>query len=609
MSSRPRRLSILLLLGACGHGTAPAGPAAPSAPLVATVAQAPPATAPVGEDVVSYRLSPELQGDSVVALAVEMRFRGDGDGTTMLALPAAWADQRELWKNLYELKIEGATSEEVLDSKEPWKHTIHAPPYAPLIARYQVRSAYDGPPPSSVGQPFAPIITPTWFYAFGEALFATVERSGEGSEPARERTIRFAWEAPESLPFASDLQHLGDRTATAHDLLNSIVIGGAAVKVHTAAGAGNEGLRVAIAGDYRFASSAFIELAQAILIAQSDFFGQKGRRFLIAMSPLVPSSNVSIGGTSLADAFALSISQDTPLAELRETISHEHFHSWNPGELGAMREEADLRDKWFSEGFTNFYSSRLLQRSGRAAPEDFAESWNKALLAYATSPAREQPNSRIEKDYWNSQDVQKLAYHRGQLLAALWDYELRKASSGAKDLDDVILAMAAKVREAGAARAALPAPAELFAATYKAQGGTWIDEELDRHVRRGELIVLPEDAFGGCVTVKTRTQATFERGWDPEATSAADNVITGLAQDSPAYRAGLRDGMKILQRTAGAPGDATVRYELRVKDGAKERVIRFMPTGKGKVKAQRVEISSKLTAAEREACRKVLGSQ
>ncbi len=606
---RLRSLALFWILGAaCGSTTTltpraltPTSPTSPTTPATAPAPAPPP-----GEDIVSYALSPKLRGGELVALEVELRFRGDADGVTTLALPASWADQRDLWTHLTELKIEGATSEEASAADEPWKHLLHAAPYAPLVVRYEVRSAYDGPPASSVGQPFAPIVTPTWFYAFGEALFATVERS---PQPAAEPKIRFAWQAAPSVPFASDLQHLGDQPAAVQDLLSSVVIGGPAVVVHAAPGAGNEGLRVALAGDYRFASRDFIELTQAILLAQGDLFGQKGRRFLVAMSPLVPTSGSSIGGTSLGDAFALSISQDTPLAELRETISHEHFHSWNPGLLGGTRDDVELRDKWFSEGFTNFYSSRLLQRSGRATLEDFAASWNKALLAYATSPARQEPNARIEKDYWNDQDVQKLAYHRGQILAALWDYELRKASAGAVDLDDVVLAMAAKVRAAGAERAALPPPAELFAATYRALGGTWIDAELERFMKRGEPISLPPDTFGGCAQVERREQAAFARGWNAGATSAAGNVVTGLVKGSPAYRAGLRDGMKILQRTAGQPGDSTMPYELRVLDGAKERRIRFLPAGEGKVWTQRVVLRPTQTEAARAACARALAGQ
>lgn len=591
-----------LLFAACHHG-APAAPtskpqaAAAPRPDERELAQAPATAKPakLEDELVAYRLSPRLRGAELVALEVELRFRGGADGTTALVLPEQWAAARTLWKNLHQLTIEGATSDEVPDASAPWRHVLHAPPGAPLVVRYEVRSAYDGPPAASVGQPFEPIICPTWFYAFGRALFATVERE-------REPPIRFRWEARSPMPFASDLEHLADGAGSEEELLDSIVIGGPEVEVRD-----RDGLRVAIVSKFRFPNEAFIELAQAILATQRGFFGAAGRSFLIAVSPLVPDGHASIGGSSVGDAFAASLSQSTPLAELRELISHELFHSWNPVQLGRLDEAAELREKWFSEGFTNFYSSRLLQRGALVSPEDFAVSWNRVLLDYESSPVRDQPNQRIEADYWRDPAVSKLPYHRGQMLAALWDHELRRATAGAKDLDDVILAAYAKVQAAGSDRAALPTPAELFVATYKELGGTWIDEELDRYVRRGEHLVLPGDVFGGCAEVKQREQATFARGWDAEATSAADNVVTGLAKDSPAYRAGLREGMKILERTAGQPGDATVRYELRVLDGDKPRTIAFWPKGKGPMKTQRVEVSPKLTAAARAACSERLG--
>jgi predicted metalloprotease with PDZ domain len=247
-----------------------------------------------------------------------------------------------------------------------------------------------------------------------------------------------------------------------------------------------------------------------------------------------------------------------------------------------------------------------LQRTGRARPEDFAASWNEVLLAYATSPARAAPSRRIEEEYWTDPDVGKLPYQRGRLLAALWDHKLRRATGDARDLDDVILAMYRSAR-AARDRDALPPAADRFAAAYREQGGPPIEDDLDRYVVRGEPIELPAEVFGGCARLKTTERRAFDRGWDAAATARNHNVITGLRRDSPAYRAGLRDGMTVIRRLSGVPGDVTVPYSLRVLDGNRERTITFWPRGAGTVTAQQLELTMAATLASRAACAALLG--
>jgi predicted metalloprotease with PDZ domain len=122
-----------------------------------------------------------------------------------------------------------------------------------------------------------------------------------------------------------------------------------------------------------------------------------------------------------------------------------------------------------------------------------------------------------------------------------------------------------------------------------ARYGLDVAPDLTRFIDRGEPIVLPATAFGPCFRVEWHEQAPFGRGWDYEATRAAGDVIKGVPLDSAAYRAGLRDGMKVLERVAGGAHDAAVAYGLRVRttDG-EERVIRYMPEGLGRLRVQRL---------------------
>ncbi|MDC0717607.1 M61 family metallopeptidase [Nannocystis bainbridge] len=551
-----------------------------------------PATAP---EPVAYALSPVFEQDALVALQVEIRLRGDADGLTRLKLPEQWGDARELWKLIRDLEVEGATA---VAEDGPTVRTIAAPAGAPLQIRYRLVSGFDHDPTSEDGQPFKPIIRPTWFDVFGESLFAYPE--GREDDPAR-----FEWRgAPAGFGFASDLEHLaGARPGVVGDVVESVVIGGRDLSVRTDPGGQ---VRVAILGSYDFGHDAFFDLSLAVIAAEREFWGDKDGAFLITLAPQQKiAGSLTYGGTGRSDAFTLSVSQDLPFPPLRHLLAHEYFHTWNARQLGGQAEGlAEGAGKWFAEGFTEFYTWRLLLRAGLYSLEDFVAAWNTGLVEYWTSPVRDEPNARIVADYWNDHTVSRLPYRRGPLLAAIWEQRLRQATGGARDLDDVMKAMRAKVQASPVKLA--PDAASVFPPVYRELGGPDLADDLERFVVQGVAIRLPADVFGPCLRVVDSLRHEFERGWDVDATAAADRVITGLRKGSPAWRAGLRDGMKVVERIAGEPGDSTVPYVLRVRDGKRERQISFKPEGERQFPMQQLELAPGLTPERRAACAREL---
>lgn len=441
-----------------------------------------------------YRLAPIFEGEALVALEVELRFTADASGTTRLQLPERWASERELWRYVRDVEVEGARS---VSDDGPAVKVIEATPASALRVRYRVVSAYARAPRADDGQPFAPIIRPEWFYVFGEALFAV---PGEGDDaPAR-----FTWTgAPEGFEFASDLLHLEQAGGRVGDVRESIVMGGRGLTRHEEL-VGGAPLHIALRGDFPFTDDAFVDMARAIVQTERALWGERGEPFSIVLAPLeAVERHRSLGGTGRSDAFALTVAEDTPIEFLRHLLAHEYFHTWNPRRLGGQPEgDEDMRGKWFDEGFTELYTWRLLLRGGLYQLEDFARDWNAALRKYATSPVRNEPNERIAADYWNDPDVGDLPYLRGPQLGAIWEQRLREATDGARGLDDVLRAMR-DARRGADARARAPVAADQFVATYAALGGPALAEDLERFVERGETIRLPADVFGGCARVET----------------------------------------------------------------------------------------------------------
>src|SRR5690606_14803732 len=250
-------------------------------------------------------------------------------------------DASELWRFIRDLQVEGART---VTEDGPAVRVIAAEPGAPLVVRYRVVSAFDRDPTSEDGQPFSPIVRPTWFYAFGEALFAAP--SGRDSAPAS-----FRWAgAPGGFGFASDLEHLaGARPGVVGDVRESIVLGGSGLDVRSDA---SGQVRVAILGDFGFSHAQFSDLVHTIIAAEREFWGDQGAPFLVTLAPQKRvEGSMSLGGTGRSDAFTVMMSEDAPTARLRHLLAHEYFHTWNARELGGQAGgPAEFAGKWFSEG-------------------------------------------------------------------------------------------------------------------------------------------------------------------------------------------------------------------------------------------------------------------
>jgi predicted metalloprotease with PDZ domain len=553
---------------------------------------------------VRYTLSPEFDGGHMRALDVEIRFAGDTDGTTRLTWPEHWAGENKLAQWTRDLRVDGAIS---VHEGANGERIIRAAPRAPLTVRYRIVSAYDHDPTVDEWQQQSwPIIRPRWFYAAGEALFAAPNDRNDAS-------ATFEWRgAPAGFGFASDLEHLAGprrqavRPGTVNNIVESMLIGGYDLRVTGSADSGS-GVRVATIGSYAFNPDALAPVALRVISAERGFWGtDAGAPFLVTMAPLKASkTRQSFSGTGRGDAFAMWVGQDIPLPMLTWLLGHEYFHTWNPAHLGGLPGgPGEPRQFWFSEGFTDFYARRLMVRAGLTSPQEFVDEWNEALLRYGTSPFRTTPNNLAAEKFWSDEDAQKLPYDRGSILAALWDYRLRATSGGRRTLDAVMhrqLSMVHKTSDESG-----PYAADYFVKLARA-AGLDVQPDIARYVTRGALVMLPSGAFGPCARVRTERRPVFERGYDAEATTAAGNVVHGLRPDSPAFAAGLRNGMRILKRISGTYGNSTADYVMQVDDRGTERLIRFRPAGLQSIVVQQLTLDRVRAAREPKACAASLG--
>jgi predicted metalloprotease with PDZ domain len=301
-------------------------------------------------------------------------------------------------------------------------------------------------------------------------------------------------------------------------------------------------------------------------------------------------------GEGRSGGFAMITVPDTPLEVLSFSLAHEYFHSWNPGELGGADPDPEATGYWFSEGFTDYYGRKLALEAGVVDLTQFVAEWNMSLNRYAGSAHRLASNKELSEHPWTDAAWQKAPYDRGAILAVYLNAEWRGRGV---TLDRFMRTLRDRVA-ADPKLGALPFRQRIAAVTTGL--GVPVDEELTRYIDRGEAIVLPEDAFGGCLRVLSDQVPDFAPGYDVARTRAA-GVYVGVDPDAAAYGAGIREGMTRLDSQGGDPGDGSVPIHATVRDAdGHVRTVIFVPAAKTSHLRQRLVLPDQMTTDEAKAC-------
>lgn len=240
-----------------------------------------------------------------------------------------------------------------------------------------------------------------------------------------------------------------------------------------------------------------------------------------------------------------------------ELASHEYFHAWNvkrlrPVELGPFNYETEVhtRSLWVAEGITDYYADLAVRRAGLSTQEEYLQSLSAKIEELQMTPGRAVQSAALASyDAWikyyrpdeNSINTSISYYTKGAVLGLLLDAEIRKATSGARNLDDVM--RLAYQRYAGA-HGYTP---EEFRAVVEQVAGTRLDAFWDEYVNgTAELdygTVL--DTFG--LRFRAGVPPTG-RPWLGIATrnDAGRLVVAQVRRDSPSYGAGVNVDDEIL---------------------------------------------------------------
>lgn len=308
-----------------------------------------------------------------------------------------------------------------------------------------------------------------------------------------------------------------------------------------------------------------------LIEAQRRFWREPGSDHQLVV--LHPNNEASgrYGGTAVQQAFVMHAPQDlrVPGERFDFLVAHEHLHNWIPDRFGPMayvgRNDESAR-YWFSEGFTDYYTHRVLLQSGLWTLDDYANALNRKLDRYRRSPALRADNQQVAANFFTDPAMVELPYARGELLALRWNTALR--ARGQLGLDSVMRGLmlpAAQAQRQGPLSKPLITH-KLLAALRPALGETPL-HDLTQFVDQGQPFELGDGTLGPCFRLASDAPAD-----QPRYQAVADGLLlprcrawVGIGGDAPDPAAGPAD--------AEGGGTRTVMVCKKVK-GKKAKVCK-----------------------------------
>lgn len=220
-----------------------------------------------------------------------------------------------------------------------------------------------------------------------------------------------------------------------------------------------DNLHLVFRGDDEIDTAQFVEPVQTIARYQAAFFGGlpfRDYRFLIHITDKwhgvehEDSCSIILKRAALVGAGPGDEGYDHTLS----IMSHELFHVWNVKRIVPAAftpydywRETPTRLLWVMEGLTSYYGELSLVRAGVWSEERYLAHLQKEIETLEAMPARLHLSlSQASFDGWlatpaHQHDLGNASfsfYNKGELVSMLLDLTIRRATGGAKSLDDVV---------------------------------------------------------------------------------------------------------------------------------------------------------------------------
>ena len=270
------------------------------------------------------------------------------------------------------------------------------------------------------------------------------------------------------------------------------------------------------------------------------------------------------GGAAMTHSFLVTWGTGVSGESIKGILGHEMTHTWTSTGIG----------KWYDEGNAVYYQALLPWRAGMITTEQYLEDLNATASRYYTNPVRDAADAEVLPRFWTDTRYRVLPYDRNAMYFAVLNGRIRKASAGARSIDDLVLAMVLR------SRSQQPVTEQVWLDLLQRELG---DDGVALHqsMLAGGLMLPESDDFSpGFRRVVARIRR-FDLGFDMGPLVGATKRIQGLKPDSEAAKAGLENGDVIGYATGldALQRDVTRTFDLTVTRAGKTFPISYLPRG------------------------------
>lgn len=460
---------------------------------------------------VQWQITPHL--DVVPRhLAVTLSFDAGQRTRSSVRLPSRWASVEDFGQFVTGLRAADANqSVEPVPGVVP-ERTVRHRPGERVVMHYQVGSPIadaDDAQPRSQSDTFRTRLGAHWFQAFGQALLVLPNELDErtpqrlcvdfdglpdgswwiGSFGAqRGSAAKFRWRGSASQ--AVDAVYLGGEL----QVRERRVDGKAVVTAMPPVVAPQMPLPPSV--------DAVADRVAQLIEAQRRFWHDPGNEHQLVVLHPNHEANGRYGGTAVHQAFVMHAPADlrVPGERFDFLVTHEHLHTWIPDRFGPMayvgRNDESAR-YWFSEGFTDYYTHRVLLNAGLWTLDDYAGVLNRKLERYRQSTVQRVDNQRVAAEFFTDPAVAELPYARGELLALRWNAALR--AKGHLGLDTVmrqLMLPAAQAQRQGPM--SKPLVTHRLLAALRPKLGESPMHDMSTFIDQGQPFELADGTLGPC---------------------------------------------------------------------------------------------------------------
>lgn len=333
-----------------------------------------------------------------------------------------------------------------------------------------------------------------------------------------------------------------------------------------------------VQGNYDIKKDSIIDAVGKIVKLQREWFQDFSQPYYTVT---ICNRNNNVAGTSFPNLFVCFIMPEATKLQLLKLLSHEMFHRWLPNNFSVKLNEGESSFKytWLYEGFTDYFSRKILLEAGIMDKKEFINSFNTDLYLIANNSSANETYAQLlerKKNHSFSGEQNKLYYYKGCLMALKWDIQIQQKNSQ-KSLKQLLLELME--------RAKIDVDKEIDFEYFIAKGNQYgidVKEDFNKYIIEGRDIELNSKSFNPDYVLDFVEMPSFEKGYEVEYGDVS--IIKSVIENSNAYKAGLRKGMVYLgAKNSYIFGNAWITDKpilVSVQIEGKQKTINYKPEGK-----------------------------